>query len=166
MHVYVVLIMFIACVKHPYNYYVCINKIINIIFTHIHLTYRMTTRERREEYSTSNVVRVLHPSRPLSPNNSTVATDFDNNLGESSKRYNVCWYSCVKCVQYQRTQTHIVLCWFYYFLLFLFGTYKELVLIVELNWLQWQKKNHCMPDTNDMLFKKSAEMQWINCLNI
>lgn len=42
----------------------------------------MTTRERREEYSTANVVRVLHPSRPLSPNNATVATDFDKNLGE------------------------------------------------------------------------------------
>lgn len=41
----------------------------------------MTTRERREEYSTANVVRVLHPSRPLSPNN--VVTDLDNNLGES-----------------------------------------------------------------------------------
>lgn len=41
----------------------------------------MTTRERREEYSTSNVVRVLHPTRPLSPHNG--ATDIDNNLGES-----------------------------------------------------------------------------------
>lgn len=45
--------------------------------------YRMTTRERREEYTSSNVVRVLHPSRPLSPNN--VSTDFDNNLGELQK---------------------------------------------------------------------------------
>lgn len=42
---------------------------------------RMTTRQRHEDYSTSNVVRVLHPTRPLSPNNS--ATDVDNNLGES-----------------------------------------------------------------------------------
>jgi len=38
----------------------------------------MTTRQRHEDYSTSNVVRVLHPTRPLSPNNS--ATDVDNNL--------------------------------------------------------------------------------------
>ncbi|KAJ6644611.1 hypothetical protein Bhyg_09580 [Pseudolycoriella hygida] len=38
----------------------------------------MTTRQRHEDYSTSNVVRVLHPTRPLSPNNG--ATDVDNNL--------------------------------------------------------------------------------------
>uniref|UniRef100_A0A7G3AMV6 Uncharacterized protein n=2 Tax=Lutzomyia longipalpis TaxID=7200 RepID=A0A7G3AMV6_LUTLO len=35
----------------------------------------MTTREQRQEYS-SNVVRVLHPSRPLSPTNA----EFDSNL--------------------------------------------------------------------------------------
>uniref|UniRef100_A0A1L8DDF7 Uncharacterized protein n=1 Tax=Nyssomyia neivai TaxID=330878 RepID=A0A1L8DDF7_9DIPT len=35
----------------------------------------MTTREQRQEYS-SNVVRVLHPSRPLSPTN----VEFDSNL--------------------------------------------------------------------------------------
>ncbi|KAG4077015.1 hypothetical protein HA402_016002 [Bradysia odoriphaga] len=38
----------------------------------------MTTRQRHEDYSTSNVVRVLHPTRPLSPNNGI--TDVDNNL--------------------------------------------------------------------------------------
>jgi hypothetical protein len=38
----------------------------------------MTTRQRHEDYSTSNVVRVLHPTRPLSPNNGV--TDVDNNL--------------------------------------------------------------------------------------
>lgn len=49
----------------------------------------MTTRERRE-YSTSNVVRVLHPTRPLSPSstNNNAATDFDNNLGESNNNNN------------------------------------------------------------------------------
>lgn len=64
--------------------------------------YRMTTRERREEYSSSNVVRVLHPSRPLSPNN--VSTDFDNNLGESHMHKSLdivfsvlCWYLSLLC---------------------------------------------------------------------
>ncbi|XP_053685034.1 uncharacterized protein LOC128734731 [Sabethes cyaneus] len=37
-----------------------------------------TTRERREEYHTSNVVRTLSPSRPLSPGTHT--TEFDSNL--------------------------------------------------------------------------------------
>lgn len=43
----------------------------------------MTTREsRREEYNvSSNVVRTLNPSRPLSPY--TQKTEFDNSLGKS-----------------------------------------------------------------------------------
>lgn len=47
----------------------------------------MSTRERREEYSSSNVVRVLHPTqRPLSPNisrSNNNISQFDNSLGES-----------------------------------------------------------------------------------
>lgn len=38
-----------------------------------------STRERRSEYS-SNVVRVLSPTRPLSPN--APSTEYDNNLGK------------------------------------------------------------------------------------
>lgn len=42
----------------------------------------MTSREqKREEYSSSNVVRTLHPSRPLSPPRKN-STEYDNNLGE------------------------------------------------------------------------------------
>lgn len=43
-----------------------------------------TSREmRREEYST-NVVRTLQPSRPLSPYSQK--TEFDNNLGKKNKK--------------------------------------------------------------------------------
>lgn len=43
-----------------------------------------TSREtRREEYST-NVIRTLQPSRPLSPYSQK--SDFDNNLGEFTNR--------------------------------------------------------------------------------
>lgn len=48
----------------------------------------MTTREsRREEYNvSSNVVRSLNPSRPLSPY--TQKTEFDNSLGKFIKKEN------------------------------------------------------------------------------
>lgn len=46
-----------------------------------------TTREmRREEYSSSNVIRSLQPSRPLSPYSQK--SDFDNNLGKCKKKIN------------------------------------------------------------------------------
>lgn len=46
--------------------------------------HRMTSR--REEYSSSNVVRTLHPSRPLSPPSKNTS-EFDNNLGELNMRH-------------------------------------------------------------------------------
>lgn len=46
-------------------------------------TGRMTSRTSRlEEYSSSNVVRTLHPSRPLSPPQKHVEYN-NNNLGKS-----------------------------------------------------------------------------------
>lgn len=69
------------CVKKNYSKQYIYDKIYNIY--NVENVCRMSTRARREEYSTSNVVRVLHPTtRPLSPNN--IPTNIDNNLGESS----------------------------------------------------------------------------------
>lgn len=43
----------------------------------------MANQVRREEYSSSNVVRTLHPTRPLSPPHKNVEYN-NNNLGKNA----------------------------------------------------------------------------------
>lgn len=66
----------------------------------------MTTREsRREEYNvSSNVVRSLNPSRPLSPY-TTQKSEFDNSLGKFIKKEN--FIECIKNLFFLLYRLHL-----------------------------------------------------------